>query len=190
MRNYRRITLALMTGLLALGCAAHRPTTFLHPEYDFSQIERIAVVPFENLSTEQGASSYMTRVFLTELLATGAFDVVEPGEVSRVLVTLGQTKVAELDQAGLKKMAAELKVQAVVFGSVGESTQYRSGNTASHVVSLAARLVDCETATTVWTANVTSSGPGPISRLMGVGEDTRGDAIRKTIRRAVKSLVR
>lgn len=190
MRYHWRIGLVVLATALSLGCASHRPTTFLHPEYDFSQLERIAVVPFENLSTEQGASAYMTRVFLTELLATGAFDVVEPGEVSRVLLTLGQTKVGELDLNGLKKMGSELKVQAVIFGSVGESTQFRSGTTATHVVSLDARMVDCEAGTTVWTANVTSGGPGPLSRLMGVGEDTRGDAVRKTIRKAVKSLVR
>jgi polysaccharide biosynthesis protein PelC len=183
------VTLIALAALIA-GCAGHRPTTFLHPEYDFSQIERVAVVPFENLSSEQGTSAYMTRVFMTELLATGAFDVVEPGEVTRALAAAGQTKPAELDLPGLKKLGEDLKVQAVVFGSVGESTQFRSGNTTTHVISLDARMVDCETGSTIWTANVTSGGPGPLSRLIGVGEDTRGDAVRNTIHRAVKSLIK
>ncbi len=187
-------TLALLfqlnCALLIAGCAANRPTTFVHPEYDFSTVERIAIIPFENLSTEQGTGGYMTRVFMTELLATGAFDIVEPGEVARVLSTIGQIRTAELDLSQLKKLGDELKVHAVIFGSVGESSQYRGGSGSSHLISVDARMVDCQSGTTVWTSSVSTGTPGALAKLSGTGDYTRGEAIRKAVKKLVHSLVR
>ncbi len=182
--------LAVCGLVLLSGCASNRPTVFLHPEYDFSGVERIAVVPFENLSSEQGAGGYITRVFISELLASGAFDIVESGEVARVLATLGQVRTAELDLMGMKKMGEELKVQSVIFGSIGESGQSRGTSGSSHTVSLTARMVDCETGTTVWNSSLTTGGPGALSRMMGIGEVSRGEAVRTAVKRLVKSLVK
>jgi len=187
--KYGRILLAFAAIAFAFGCAAKRVTTFIHPEFDFGLVERVAVVQFENLSSEQNASGYATRLFVTELLAANAFDIVEPGETSRVLGNIGQGKAAELDLSGLRKMADSLDIQAVIFGSVGESAQLAGRATSSHVVSLNARMVDCESGNTVWSAAVSTGGPGSFARLMGVGESTRGDAVRKAVRQLVKSLL-
>ncbi|MBK6765645.1 MAG: hypothetical protein IPG71_04725 [bacterium] len=187
--KYGRILLTLIGITLAIGCAARHVTTFIHPEYDFGLIERVAVVQFENLSTEQTASGYATRLFVTELLAANAFDIVEPGETSRVLANVGQGKAAELDLVGLQKMADSLGIQAVIFGSVGESAQLSGRTSSSHVISLNARMVDCASGNTVWSASVSTGGPGSFARLLGVGESTRGDAVRKAVRQLVKSLL-
>jgi TolB-like protein len=183
------LSIILCAALLSWGCAASRSTRFVHPEYDFTQIERVAVIPFENLSSEQGTGSYVSRVFVTELLATGAFDVVEQGEVTRVLEVLGQARAAELDLDKLKKVGEQLAVQCVIFGSVGESAPLRSGTITAHMVSLDVRMADCATGSTVWSATTGSSGPGFIARLLGLGESTRGKAIRQAVKRSVKSLL-
>lgn len=185
-------TILLLAVLLMFvsGCAARRVTTFIHPEYDFSLIERIAVVQFENLSSEQNAAGFATRLFITELLAANAFDIVEPGETARILSNIGQSKAAELDLNGLRKMADSLHIQAVIFGTVGESAQLAGRASASHVVSLDARMVDCETGNTVWSAAVSTGGPGSFSRMLGVGESTRGDAVHKAVRKLVHSLLK
>lgn len=181
----------LLTAMAAFvfGCTAKRVTVFLHPEYDFSMVERVAVVNFENLSTEQGVAGYATRLFITELLAAQAFDVVEPGETARVLKDINQQKSGELDLKSLKRMSDSLGVQAVIFGSVGEAAQMTGRSSSSHVVSIDARMVDCETGNTVWSSAVSLGGPGSLSRMMGVGESSRGDATLRAIRKLVKSLV-
>ena len=180
---------ALFIALLTLGCAARRSTVFLHPDYDFGLVERVAVVNFENLSTEQGVASYATRLFITELLAAQAFDIVEPGETARILKEVGQSKAGELDLVGLKRMADSLGVQAVIFGSVGEASQLSGRASTSHVVSLDARMVDCATGTTVWSAAVSIGGPGTVARTLGVGENSRGDAVHKAVRKLVRLLL-
>lgn len=184
----RNIILLAAIALLS-GCAAQRATVFIHPEYDFSMVERVAVANFENLSTEQGVAGYATRLFITELLAAQAFDVVEPGETARVIRDIGQSKAGELDLKGLKTMSDSLGVQAVIFGSVGEAAQLAGRSNSSNVVSINARMVDCETGNTVWSAAVSLGGPGSFSRMMGVGESSRGDAVLRAVRKLVKSLL-
>jgi polysaccharide biosynthesis protein PelC len=176
--------------LLLTGCASTHSTVFLNPEFDFSAMERVAVVPFENLSNDQGMGDYVTRVFITELLSRKAFDVVEPGEVSRFLVAKGATKTGELTLDQIKELGKSANVQGVIFGTVGESTQLRSGNMSSQVISLNIRLVSVESGSTIWSSVVNTGGPGFFSRLFGVGEQTRGSAVRKSVRKSLHSLVR
>ncbi len=184
-----RLISILTVAYLLSGCAAQRATTFIHPEYDFGSVERVAVVNFENLSTEQGIAGYVTRLFITELLAAQAFDVVEPGETARILSNIGQSKAGELDLAGLKRMADSLGIQAVIFGSVGEASQTAGRSNTANVVSLNARMVDCATGNTVWSAAISLGGPGTFSRMLGVGESSRGDAVMRAVRKLIKSLL-
>jgi TolB-like protein len=172
-----------------MGCASTRPIVFFHPEFDFSAVERIAVVPFENLSNDQGMGKYTTRLFITELLAKEVFDIVEPGEVTGFLVSMGQLRVAELTNQQIQEMGTRLNVQGVIFGTVGESSQFRSGNMTSHVISLDIRMVSVETGGTIWASTINTSGPGFFARLFGLGEQTRGNAARKAVRKLVKTLV-
>jgi TolB-like protein len=182
--------LILLVALLAGGCASTISTVFVNPEFGFAGVERVAVVPFENLSSDQGVGDYVTRVFLTELLAAKAFDIVEPGEVSHYLATKGITKNSEQTVDQIKEMGKTLNVQAVIFGSIGESTDYRSGTQASHILSLNVRMVGVETGGTVWSAVVNTKGPGFFARMIGVGERTRSEAVRLAVEKAIKSLVK
>ncbi len=186
------LTLLLVVVLSAalIGCAAGHVTSFLHPEFDFSRVERVAVVPFEDLSSEQGTASYASRVFLTELLATGAFDVVEPGEVTRVVGEQSARKSAELTYEQIKKVGAELNVQAVIFGTVGESADLRSSGVNGHIISLNVRMVEVTNGSTVWSAVVNSGGPGFFARLFGAGDQSRGTAVRNAVRKAISTLIK
>ena len=63
----------LLAGWFCLaGCAGRMPTTkFTNPRFDFSFIERVAVLPFENLSADRQAAWRATRLMSTEMLASG-----------------------------------------------------------------------------------------------------------------------
>ena len=187
----RHFAAAVLAGLTLLSCAATHLTSFVHPEYNFGQVERVAVVPFENLTTDQGTGSYVTRVFLTELLATGAFDIVEPGEVTKTVGMLSAGRGAEMSMDQLKKAGKDLGVQAIIFGTVGESADLRSSSGVnSHVVSVDLRMVDTETGTTIWSAVVNTGGPGFFTRFLGAGEQSRSAAVEKAVHKAVHSLVK
>ncbi len=71
--------LALVAGCLAVsGCASGVPSTeFTNPQFDFAFVERVAVIPFENLTNDRQAGLRATRITNTELLASQAVEVVE-----------------------------------------------------------------------------------------------------------------
>ena len=166
-------------GLVA--CSGMGPTTFLHPEYNFGYVERVAVLPFEDLTSDQGAGARATRFFVSELLAAEAFDVVEPGEVSRALMNAGVINVRDMTQAQVVAVGQALGAQALFTGSVGESTSVRSGASSASVVTLTARMVETDTGVTVWSSTHTESGRSLWSSLFGTGQRSRSEVTRRAV---------
>lgn len=182
------LLLGLLTAVIG-GCGGIKPTVFLHQDYNFAFVERVAVVPFEDLSSDQGASSRATRLFIGQLLAKNAFDVVEPGEVSKAMMKLSISRTAELSKENSKQLGAELGVQAIFLGSVNETATVRSGNSASNVVTMTVRLVETEQGVTVWSASNTTGGKGFIKSLFGAGEKSKAEVMRNCIKEITKTLI-
>ena len=89
LRRARWLGIILIVLALLAGCSRRmKPTKFTNPRFDFSFIERVAVLPFENLSGDRQAAWRVTRLTSTELLASGAVDVVEAGEVQSALAKI------------------------------------------------------------------------------------------------------
>jgi len=85
-RSGRHAAFLLLAALTAAsGCRSARTTKYLHPNMDLGVIKRVAVLPFENVTPDRAASDKVQKVFLTELLALEAFEVVEPGQVNKFL---------------------------------------------------------------------------------------------------------
>jgi hypothetical protein len=177
----------ILAGLLSAalvflaGCGGMGPTKFIHPGFDFSFIEKIAVVPFENLSNDQAAGAKATRYFTTALLATEAFEVLEPGEVSASLEKFGLVSTAQLTDEQVITLGQELGVQAVFLGTLSEATSMRSGATTVNVVTVVVRLLETETGATVWSATNTEDSSSFWSSLFGTGQKTPSEVMRRCI---------
>jgi len=182
------LILAVLASLLT-GCAGMKPTIFLHPEYNFGYIEKVAVIPFENLSKEQGAASRATRLFVSELLATESFEVVEPGEVSRALEKFATIRAAQLTQAQLMEIGKQLGVQALFLGTVNESSSMRSGSASTSVVTMVVRLVETDQGVTVWSATHTEGGRGFWASLFGTGQKSESEVTRNCVKKTLKTLI-
>ena len=174
--RYSTLT-ALATALLAMvvfdGCKSSMPPTdFVNPEFDFGFVERIAVMPFENDTNDRMAASRVTRLTLTELLASGAFDVVEPGEVE---AAVNQIEDLSLRQAGrpskahIAALGQSLQAQALILGSVTQSGIIRSGQVNIPVVTIDMRMVETETGVVVWAATHSEKGSNVSSKILGTG---------------------
>jgi len=184
------IWMMLALGLVLIaGCAGLGSTTFAHPDYNFGFVEKVAVIPFENTTKDQGAGVRATRFFVTELLAARAFDVVEPGEVARVLTGMGVVRTADLTREQVLSIGNELGVQALFLGSVGESSSQRSGGANINVVTLNARLVETETGETVWSATHTESGGGFWSTLFGTRQRSSSEVTRACVAKSIRTLI-
>ena len=177
----RTILCMMVAGLFIAGCGGMGATRFIHPGFDFGFIERVAVVPFENLSTEQGAGARATRYFTTALLAAEAFEVVEPGEVSRALERFGYVATAQLTEEQAVALGNELGAQGVFLGSLSESVKIRSGSNNVSVITIVASMVETETGTTVWSSTNTENSSNFWSTLFGTGQKSSSEVMRRAI---------
>jgi TolB-like protein len=178
-----------MVLVLLPGCGGMRQTTFVNPDYNFEFVERVAVIPFENLTDDRGAGARMTRFFITELLATRAFDVVEPGEVAQAMSSVGSLRVAELPRARITEIGGRLQAQALFLGSIVESSSVRSGSNSENVVTFDVRLVEAETGSVIWSTTHTETGRGLWAGLFGTSGKTMGEVSRSTARKIIDRLV-
>ena len=190
MKRPRHTVLAsiLAAGLTLLGCSGNLATTeFINPEFDFGFIERVAVLPLEDLVGDRQAGVRATRILITEILAAGAVEVVEPGEVQAVFdrVVRGRSSPSKKE---VVELGRELGVQAIMTGSVTQSEVLRSGTVSVPVVTLDLHLLETETGATVWAATHTERGSGTAAKWLGTGAEPISATTRKCVRAALRSL--
>ena len=181
-----RILLAA-AALLMAGCAS-APTRYIHPNADLAALKKVAVLPFENVSGQTGASDKVHKIFLVELLSLEAFDVVEPGLVSKVL--RGETAATPdaLTPDDLKRIGTALGADGLFMGQVVDYADTRAQNSAPEVT-LQFRLVETASGATVWSTSQTRSGVKTSTRLFGTSSDSITETTRKLIRRQLGTLL-
>jgi TolB-like protein len=175
---------------LMISCGGMAPTVFLHPEFNFGYIERVAIVPFENVTRDQGAGFRTTRFFMSYLLSREVFEVVEPGEVKRVLEQHGITRTSDLTSQQVIDIGRELKVQALFLGSVNESSNLQSSSGVNNVVTVVARMVETDTGTSIWSATHTETGRSFWSSIFGGGEKSQSEVTRNCVKKVLNTLIK
>jgi TolB-like protein len=182
--------LGLILAVCLVGCASGlEPTQFTNPNFDFAFVEKVAVLPLENHSQDRQAAVRATRLLITELLAAGAVDVVEPGQVQAALDRLpGGVRTAPNTEQ-ITELGKALGVQAILFGSVSQSENIRSGTVSIPVVTLDVHMVETETGAAVWAATHTEKGGGLSAKLLGTGAEPISATTRRCARVIVDNLV-
>ena len=155
---------------LLVGCASTTVKSYVHPNADFLFVKRIALLPFKDLSNGRDVDKKVREIFLSELLKQGYFDVVEAGEMHRLLSELKIAEPHNMGSAELKELGEKLGVQAVVYGVIEEYRQSVStGGGAFPEVALSIRMVDAESNIVMWMASSARGGSANVS-FMGIGE--------------------
>lgn len=187
--NRKRLAagLAAAAVLMTSGCAS-APTRYIHPNADLAALKKVAVLPFENVSGEQGASDKVHKIFLVELLAIEAFDVVEPGMVSKALKGETAATPDQLTPEDLKRIGTALGADGLFMGQVVDYTDARGQNSAPEVT-LQFRLVETASGATVWSTSQTRSGVKTSTRLFGASSDSITETTRKIIRTQLSTLL-
>jgi TolB-like protein len=181
----------LFAPILLLGaCRSGSSAKYVHPNADLGSIKRVAVLPFENLTQERSAADKVQKVFLSELLATEAFDVVEPGQVVKALKAERVESVEGLGAVEIKRIGESLKAQGLFTGAVVDFNETRSGSTPSPEVTIQLRLVEVQSGVTIWSASKTRSGASASARLFGIGGQTLTEVARTLMREQLKGLVK
>ncbi|HWC64698.1 MAG TPA: GNA1162 family protein [Thermoanaerobaculia bacterium] len=189
-RIRRTGTAAAIALLLFCAACAHSVTQFVHPNADLAALKSVAVLPFENLSADRTAGDKVQKIFSSELLSTGAFNVVEPGLVSKTLKASRIETVESLGPGDFKKLGEELKADAVFMGTVVDFAESRSGQTPTPDITIQLRLVECQSGATVWSASRSKSGASASARLFGIGGQSLTEAARQVVRQELGTLVK
>jgi TolB-like protein len=178
----------LLAAAALLACSSSG--RYVHPSADLGAVKTVAVLPFENLSPDKLAGERVQKIFFTVLLESGAFEVMEPGHVLQTVRRMNLDP-GSLSMDDIKNLGKQLKVQALFLGSVIEYDDGRAGaGVSAPRVKLGLRMVDTETATTLWSAMPSQSGMSASARLLGIGGDPASQVSEDLIRTEIRKLVR
>lgn len=165
MMNKKIIGMVLILFVLTLaGCGSRVGVrSFMRENVSLAHIQTIAVLPFEGAS----AAPRIREFAMTQVLATGLFDVVDKGRVDSFLAQEAITPGMPLDAPTLKRLGQITNVQAFLLGSVEQSTESR-GSASFSEITMTLRLIDVETGALLWQASGLGSGYSLADRLFGM----------------------
>jgi TolB-like protein len=163
---YKKLILIILVGILLplTGCGTGSVTkSFLRENASLAHIQMVAVLPFEG----GGAAPRIREFTMTQLLASGLFDVIDKGRVDNLLQQEALPPGGPLDAATMRRLGQRLNVQAFILGSVQEATESR-GSASFSQITMTLRLIDSETGTLLWQASGRGSGYSLSDRLFGM----------------------
>jgi len=186
MHQFFLMTLLCGMILLQAGCGSGVATkSFMREGASLAHIERVVVLPYENLGG--GGEKRIREITMTQLLASGMFDVVDKGRVDSVLRDEAIEPGTPFDEATLRRLGQRLNAQAFILGSVESSTESR-GSSAYPEIVLTLRLIDSETGTLLWQASGRGSGYTLSDRLFGFAPKNSFQVTLELLTRLLKTL--
>ena len=170
---------------LSLAACASSEATYKNATMNFGAVQSVAVLPFENLTTDDDASARVRDTFMGMLLATEAMYVQPPGEVQRGIDRAGIPQPTQPPADKIQSIGKILGVDAVITGVLREYGQVRSGQTQANIISLSLQLMEVETGTVVWSGAATKGGITLSDSLFGGA----GDPMNEVTKEAVNDLL-
>ena len=174
-----RYALCVFSLLFFSACRA--PVSYIHPTADLTYIKTVAIVPFENLTQEKGAEGKVMNVVAAEVLRRGVFDVVEFGEVAKVLREEGFKGDGLISKRVAERGAKRLNVQAFIVGSVEEYGVSRTGGSSYPEVSVSLKLIDAKSYKILWEATHSVKGTTVLDRLFGISKKSTSDLAKELV---------
>lgn len=174
----------LMGVILMFGCA---PKHFVRTADDLSSVRKIAVLPFENFTADKYAGEKIRRITITELLSIGA-DVIEPGEVTRLLKDSGIMSIHSMKTKEIQKVGEGLGVDAVMLGSVEAFGISRGINVTYPEVTINLMLIDTGSGKIIWSVRHSTGGASFWTRHFGSEGISLSEAARETVTEAIRTI--
>jgi TolB-like protein len=164
------------------------PAFYINQEIDFSFIKKVAVLPFDNLTTDKFAGDVVRHVVISELLATGLVEVVVPGDSIAAIENLKVKPGTPLSADQIKSVGKALKVQGVVLGAVEKYGEVRQGNVSAPEVTITLMMADTSSGSVVWSVTKTRGGASFWQRNFGTRSETMSETVLVVVRDALETL--
>ena len=170
----RRLALPTTWLLLSLSSCAPSLRMYVNPEADLAFYKKIAVLPFADVSGNSLAGARVTRAFVTELIMTNRYQIVQPEEFVASLTRERIFPVTGVyDPAQLKDEAASMGLQGILRGTVTEYQMSRDASGEIPVIGFDSELLDVSTGKVVWRCSISKRGKGRLS-IVGSGSRSLG----------------
>ena len=135
--------------LVVAGCGAPGPREsaggIIPPDHS-----RAVLVPFENLSGREEQGTVFSRVFFAQLVASGAFEMVDPTRVEEAMDSLNIRSAGSLTPAQARVLADSLHAPYLLLGSVLESGRIQTGTADLPSVGATLRVLEASTGRVLW----------------------------------------
>jgi TolB-like protein len=183
------ICAALLAASSLVASCAPAIRMYVNPEADPAFYRKIAVLPFADMSTVSLAGARVTRAFVTELILTDRYEIVQPEDFTSTLQRMGIFKAQDgtYDPEKLKNAAAQLGVTGILRGAV---TEYQTSRTdGGDIPSLAfdVELIDVAAGKVVWRSSIAKRGKGRVA-IVGTGIRSLGRLTQEACRELVAEL--
>lgn len=176
----------LFCSIIISGCA-EKNNYFVRPDIELSRITKIAVLPFENLTTDELAGEKIRRLVITELI-NKELEIIEPGEITRVLKEMNIRSISTIKRADLQSIGKELGVDAILTGSVTAFTINRGITISYPEVTFNMRLIDAQNGDIIWSIHKTGGGADFWTRHFGSESPTLSETAEQTVKQALKTI--
>lgn len=192
MRSVTFITIVLSLVVLS-GCSTGS-MKYRNYQADTSYISKVAVLPFNNLSSDQYAPERVRTMFVVDLMSRNRWEIVEQGEVSKVLGQILRASgaieggVIEVNNESLKLLGERLGVQAVIVGSVNEYVGSRSSGGTNEEISVASKMLDASSGVVLWQSVSTIKAESAWRAFLGLGSPGRSILTKKVVHSAINTL--
>lgn len=187
MRLFHRgkLILLMCAGVfVAAGCGASM-RTYLKEEAPLHKIKKLAILEFDNISKDKSAGEKLAYLFSIELITSGQFKVVEPGEVEKALKEVkirAKGGISTMEIADVQKVGEALGVDAVILGSIDT---FEMGKKEDPIISMDIHMLDTKDGSLVWKVNYIASGSN-FAYLLDFGKITSTEMLS---RKMVKNLL-
>lgn len=155
--------------ILLVACSRGRWGVYHNPNMDFAAIKTVAVMPFQNLTSDKSAADRVRDVFTNILMSYGEMYAIPPGEVARGALRAGITTPETPATEEIIKLAAITKVDAVITGVVREYGEVKAGTASSNIISFSLQMIETQSGKVIWSASTTMGGIRLKDRLFGSG---------------------
>ncbi len=116
-----------------------------------AEVRKVAVMPFKAPTELIGVS--VSDQVLTELLRTGCYELVERGQMAKVL-SESELALAGLSAAKAAEVGKMLGADGVVIGTVDEYSMVAHRGGTYPAVGISARLIDCASGKVMWSVDL------------------------------------
>lgn len=181
-------TLCVAGIFLGSGCASSGASSYIHTGIDFSYIQRCAVLPFQNLATDNFADERIESIFVMEVLDEGALELVNGGETRAALQELRLPPGQMPTQSDLVRLGKRLGVDAIFFGTVEQYGINKMSKNRVFEVTAAFSLIETETGVVIWRSQVHEGKISVWRRLFGGESASLHEVSREVVRKALRTL--